>query len=557
MAFWTAVGLCLGSFLNVVIYRLPRYKSLRSPLWSACPSCEHRIRWYDNLPIASFISLGGKCRDCGAPIGTRYMVVEAAMAIVVLMLIDAFFIGQVRLGLSGSQFGLTDQFSYDWPLLTAHVILFACLISMAAIDLEHYWLDVRFTNLATIAGFVLHALWTPRHSVAWTRPSDTLAVMALFAMVGLGLTWIAFLLRPPADPDVAAEPEAEFLPSPADSPPASSENDQDAGGDGHGGTSLREVKEPAGAESGETLPVEPTAAASGLDVDYLTPPAEPLTPVDDAEFDEVGASTDEPSGKPRTRFLGWALTTLLVALFALLLLTQLDMVTVGAAFRLGLPLALFFVVIICESTVARPADREIVDAIFEERFGARRMVLVELANLLPAIALAVVGLWIMQGDAGLSGRFSDALHASTRIWNVSLFREWAPLYGLATAASGYVVAGALGWAVRIIFTLILGKEAFGTGDIHVMAAAGCIAGWPVVVLGFFAAVLLALLGVIISLPFKRARAIPLVPWLALGFLFAVVAYDAILGTTWGQNFTGAMDLLISKISQLLGVTAGA
>ncbi len=59
LLFWTAVGLCLGSFLNVVTYRIPRNQSLRAPLWSACPHCRKRIRWYDNVPVISFILLGG------------------------------------------------------------------------------------------------------------------------------------------------------------------------------------------------------------------------------------------------------------------------------------------------------------------------------------------------------------------------------------------------------------------------------------------------------------------------------------------------------------------
>ena len=64
--------------------------------------------------------------------------------VVVLMLIDTFLIGDVRSGMSLSRFGLTDRLSYDWPVLVSHIVLFACLISMSAIDLEHYWVDVRF-----------------------------------------------------------------------------------------------------------------------------------------------------------------------------------------------------------------------------------------------------------------------------------------------------------------------------------------------------------------------------------------------------------------------------
>ncbi|MGL4595478.1 MAG: prepilin peptidase [Thermoguttaceae bacterium] len=68
-------GACLGSFLNVVVYRLPRGKSLVSPP-SHCPHCTHPIRWFDNIPVFGWLQLGGKCRDCAAPISVQYPVIE-------------------------------------------------------------------------------------------------------------------------------------------------------------------------------------------------------------------------------------------------------------------------------------------------------------------------------------------------------------------------------------------------------------------------------------------------------------------------------------------------
>lgn len=81
MIMWfVAIGATVGSFLNVVIWRLPLGKSLVSPP-SHCPYCENRIRWYDNVPIFGWILLGGKCRDCKAPISFRYPLVETVCAI--------------------------------------------------------------------------------------------------------------------------------------------------------------------------------------------------------------------------------------------------------------------------------------------------------------------------------------------------------------------------------------------------------------------------------------------------------------------------------------------
>ena len=70
-----AVGAAIGSFLNVVIYRLPRGESLVSPP-SHCPRCNHKIRMYDNFPIFGWFFLGGKCRDCKQPISFRYPLIE-------------------------------------------------------------------------------------------------------------------------------------------------------------------------------------------------------------------------------------------------------------------------------------------------------------------------------------------------------------------------------------------------------------------------------------------------------------------------------------------------
>src|SRR5690554_2192726 len=69
------LGLLIGSFLNVVVWRLPRGESLSYP-GSHCPKCEHPIRWWDNLPVVSWLVLRGRCRDCGEPISARYPLVE-------------------------------------------------------------------------------------------------------------------------------------------------------------------------------------------------------------------------------------------------------------------------------------------------------------------------------------------------------------------------------------------------------------------------------------------------------------------------------------------------
>lgn len=71
------LGLLIGSFLNVVIYRVPRDESVVEPP-SHCPACDRQLRWYDNVPVVSWIVLRGRCRDCKSPISVRYVLVEVA-----------------------------------------------------------------------------------------------------------------------------------------------------------------------------------------------------------------------------------------------------------------------------------------------------------------------------------------------------------------------------------------------------------------------------------------------------------------------------------------------
>lgn len=108
------VGLLIGSFLNVVVWRVPRGESVVSPP-SACPRCGHRIRSRDNVPVLSWLLLRGRCRDCGTPIAVRYPLVEAGTAVV-------FALVAVR-------FGTT------WPVL-AYAYLAAIGIALALIDLD-------------------------------------------------------------------------------------------------------------------------------------------------------------------------------------------------------------------------------------------------------------------------------------------------------------------------------------------------------------------------------------------------------------------------------------
>ena len=114
-------GLCVGSFLNVVIYRVPRRESVVRPR-SHCPACEAPIADRDNIPVLSWMLLRGRCRSCGARISVRYPLVELGTAVL-------FVAAAVRLGAT-------------WQL-PAFCVFFASLLAISVIDLDHYIIPNR------------------------------------------------------------------------------------------------------------------------------------------------------------------------------------------------------------------------------------------------------------------------------------------------------------------------------------------------------------------------------------------------------------------------------
>jgi len=85
----TIIGLCVGSFLNVVIYRLPNNMSLAFPS-SHCPKCGYTLKWYDNIPVLSYLMLGGKCRSCKEKISFRYTLVEILTCLLFIISVYVF-----------------------------------------------------------------------------------------------------------------------------------------------------------------------------------------------------------------------------------------------------------------------------------------------------------------------------------------------------------------------------------------------------------------------------------------------------------------------------------
>ena len=144
-------GLLIGSFLNVCVYRLPQDLSVVRPR-SYCPACNHPIAWFDNVPLVSYILLGGRCRHCKADISVRYPVVELMTGVL-------FFVFYWRLGPSH-------------PLeAVKFCLLSALLVELTFSDLESRILPDEFTVGGIAAGLVL----------AWFVPvKDDFAQMLLW-----------------------------------------------------------------------------------------------------------------------------------------------------------------------------------------------------------------------------------------------------------------------------------------------------------------------------------------------------------------------------------------
>jgi leader peptidase (prepilin peptidase) / N-methyltransferase len=153
------LGLIVGSFLNVVIHRVPLHQSVVWPA-SRCPACGEPIRPIDNVPILSYLLLQGRCRSCKARISARYPLVEA---------------------LTGALFAAAAyEFGLDLRLLWA-LVLISTLIALAGIDLEHRLLPNAIVGPAALAGLSLSILESPEWW--WVYPVSALAVAGgLFAL---------------------------------------------------------------------------------------------------------------------------------------------------------------------------------------------------------------------------------------------------------------------------------------------------------------------------------------------------------------------------------------
>lgn len=159
------LGAIIGSFLNVVIVRLPRGGSLNEPKRSSCPHCHRTIPWWENIPILSWVFLRGRCSGCRQKISIQYPLIELATGLI---------------------FSSCYVF-FPWPLAIAYIIFISLLLVAAVIDLQHWIIPNGITLGGIIAGVLLSGMF-PSMMETSSREYAMLFSVAT-AAAGYGLLW--------------------------------------------------------------------------------------------------------------------------------------------------------------------------------------------------------------------------------------------------------------------------------------------------------------------------------------------------------------------------------
>jgi len=429
LLFIFAFGAICGSFINVVVYRIPRGMNVIRPP-SACPACGTRLRWTENFPILGWLWLRGKCRFCKSPISPEYVLVELFVACVFALCYALWFMEPSPVKLAGldpeawrpewTEAGLSRM----WPMLLIVYALIGSLVAMTLIDAKTFTIPLVIPWFATLVAVVIH----PLHAVVfgadavrhlpdldtWTIPipSHRWVCAAYLGVVGMALSiaMLRFGIFPRSFSDYEEwEKGAQASGADGKEPGSSADN---------GGTS-RELRMVL------------------MRVLMLTGPGVALM--------ALGATLGADAGRP----LEGMLLGLLVGL------------VIGIVLR---------------RMVAGPTEH--LEPIWVQYPHARREMLKECVFLLPIVGLAWVGWWL-----GAPGGDMDAIFGQAPLWSRVL----------GASLLGYLVGGGMIWGIRIVGSLAFGREAMGLGDVHLLAAVGAALGWIDPILVFFLAPPIAIL----------------------------------------------------------------
>ncbi len=164
-----ALGAIVGSFLNVCIARLPESKSLVWP-GSRCPKCEGEIRWYDNIPVVSFVLLMGRCRRCGERISWQYPAVELATAVLFVVLLRQF---------------------PNVAAFAIYMVFTSAMIVVTVIDLKHFIIPDEISLPGIVLGLALS--FVPDKWAAGLLVSESFLDSLIGCVLGGGMLYLAAL----------------------------------------------------------------------------------------------------------------------------------------------------------------------------------------------------------------------------------------------------------------------------------------------------------------------------------------------------------------------------
>ena len=189
IVFLFAIGACVGSFLNVVVWRIPRGESIVSPP-SHCPKCGRHLKWYDNLPVIGWLKLKGRCRFCGQPISPRYPIIEAVTGALFAGYYVAFFMlgagpcpdpGEPRGGWGAGFMNMSQH----WPVYALYMCLISVLLASSLIDAELYFIPLELLWFVGAVGLVVHTIIDTPRTPGALNASPFAAALAAGGAVGL------------------------------------------------------------------------------------------------------------------------------------------------------------------------------------------------------------------------------------------------------------------------------------------------------------------------------------------------------------------------------------
>ena len=502
LIFAGAFGACVGSFLNVVIYRLPAGESLITPP-SHCPSCNTRLAATDNIPILSWLVLGAKCRYCKVPISPQYVAIEALTAALWAGVFYVLFFTP-----------MAPQFSEANSLWGAVVgaapilLLVSCLVAGTVIDARHLIIPSGITWLAAAFGLIY-----PLAALKWdqTMPlvSPTAPAWASTATLGgciglaiaIGLLYLGVLpLSFGDEEEVLAEvkrQQAEQNEGEAKGDAACERGDDesadefsvDSPGDNAGASAEGDVNADVNADVDADADAKTDADIQAAARQVDSPDALVLTgdaAAGDVSSDLSGAATDGVATKPDEVATSAGESAAGAAGAA----ETGDDDSHVAGDRAGEGVGDEE-----EAGDANVWSRETAEEYLNYPYARREMFKELLFLAFPAVG-AVLAYLLLPKEPNLL--------------------PWVDV--LVGVTFGYLFGGGLVWGTRILGTLGFGSEAMGLGDVHLLAAIGAVLGWQSTIATFFGAAMLGVFYAVFALVARstggKLRILPFGPFLA-------------------------------------------